>query len=175
MGKIQKSIPVKLFAGIISNSKEALIEAENHLKRMLGAIDFESPVIDFGFTDYYDNEMGRPLFRKWVTFEKPEEAEKLPLIKIETNSLEGALSVSGKRRVNIDPGYITLSKVVLASTKDFSHRICLSKGIYGEVTLIFKQKVFTFLPWTYPDYKSETALKFFSEIRNILHKRSDIP
>src|SRR5271157_1080432 len=170
MGKIQKPLKVKLFAGLIANSGNKITEAEKLLIKNFGTIDLESPVIPFTFTDYYSAEMGRNLFRKWISFEKQADPEELSKIKVKTNSLEDKFSKLGLRSVNIDPGYVTLSKVVLASTKDFSHRIYLSKGIYAEITLIYKQKEFVSLPWTYPDYTSATALTFFSGIRGILHK-----
>ena len=172
MGKIQKPLKVKLFAGLIAGSENKIAEAEKLLVKNFGAIDFESPVIPFTFTDYYSKEMGANLLRKWVGFEKQASPEELSKTKVKTNTLEERVSKRGPREVNIDPGYITLSKVVLASTKDFSHRIYLSQGIYAEITLLFKQKEFVSLPWTYPDYKSETALKFFLGIRVILHKKA---
>ena len=172
MGKILKPLKVKLFAGLIANSGSIISAAEKLLAKEFGAIDLESPVIPFAFTDYYSEEMGQNLLRKWVSFEKLSQPEDLSRIKVKTNSIEDKFSSGNKRAVNIDPGYVSLSKVVLASTKDFSHRIYLSKGIYAEITLIYKQKEFISLPWTYPDYKSETALKFLSGIRGILHEKA---
>lgn len=172
MGKIQKPLKVKLFAGLIASSDAKITEAEKLLTKKFGKIGLESPAIPFTFTDYYGAEMGQALIRKWVGFEKLIQPDELSKIKVTTNALEEKFSALGKRAVNIDPGYITLSKVALASTKDFSHRIYLSNGIYAEITLLYKQKEFVSLPWTYPDYKSETALKFFSEIREILHSQA---
>ena len=88
-------------------------------------------------------------------------------IKLSTNRLEQSLSVNGKRTVNIDPGYLTPARVVLASTKDFGHRLYLGRGIYGEVTLMYQKKEFRPLPWTYPDYRSEPYHRFFEELLRV--------
>ena len=165
MGTIRKPQEVKLFTGIIAVSRDVAAEALGALEAKFGAIDVKSPVISFDFTDYYAPEMGEGLIRQWVSFEKLIEPSELAGIKITTNEIEEKYSSSGKRRVNIDPGYITPAKVVLASSKDFSHRIYLSGGIYGEITLMFRHNNFIPLEWTYPDYKSAAALNFFMEIR----------
>jgi len=138
-----------------------------------------SEEIDFNFTDYYRREMGDGLKRFWagfITKEKTFDQGHLAQLKNLTRSLEEkkfSHFVDGekkfrvrKRTVNLDPGYLTPSKVVLASTKDFSHRIYLSDGIYGEVTLIFANGRFSPLGWTYPDYKTETFLNFAAKLRS---------
>ncbi|MCP4631866.1 MAG: DUF4416 family protein, partial [candidate division Zixibacteria bacterium] len=121
-------------------------------------------------TKYYNDEMGEKLFRKFVSFEELIDPSQLPAIKIFSNDIELRFSRPGcdspKRRVNIDPGYLELSKLILASTKNFSHRIYLNDGIYGEVTLIFRGNEFTYLDWTYPDYKTSFAKTFLMDVRN---------
>ncbi|MCX5781984.1 MAG: DUF4416 family protein [Elusimicrobia bacterium] len=171
MAEIKKPESVKLFVGLISGSKEKFFEVEKLLQKKYGKIDFESETISFDFTEYYKEEMGGNLFRKWVSFEKLIGPEELSNIKTQTNSIENKFTVSGKRCINIDPGYLALSKIVLASTKDFSHRIYLSKGIFAEITLNYKQKQFVPLPWTYPDYTSETSTRFFSNVRSKYHSQ----
>jgi len=171
MGKIQKVLPVKLFAGLISNSEENIFAAEKTLASKYGQIDIESAVIPFDFTDYYNSKMGMGLLRKWVSFKKLILPSDLSCIKLKTNKIEDKTAQESKRKVNIDPGYINLSKVVLASTKDFSHRIYLDNNIYAEITLIYKQKEFVSLPWTYPDYKSKEAMKFLTETRQAFFKQ----
>jgi hypothetical protein len=89
-------------------------------------------------------------------------------VKLRTNTLERELSSCGKRAVNIDPGYITLSKAVLATTKNYSHRIYLREGIYAEITLAWEKGTFTPRPWTYPDYRTDTAVSFFNRARKLL-------
>jgi len=165
MGTIRKPQEVKLFTGIIAVSEELVDKVFEELVEIFARIDVRSPIVAFDFTDYYSAEMGGKLLRLWAGFERPIDPSELAAIKITTNGLEEKYSVSGGRRINIDPGYITPAKVVLASTKDFSHRLYLSAGIYGEVTLMYKHKNFVPLEWTYPDYKSEAALKFLAELR----------
>lgn len=138
------------------------------LERKYGKIDIKSEVISFDFTTYYFSEMGCPLKRYWFSFSDLIFPEQLADIKLETNQIERDFSVDGKRRVNIDPGYLALSKLVLASTKDFSHRVYIKDGIYAEVTMRYIKKEFQFLPWTYPDYRTETFIRFISEVRNRL-------
>jgi hypothetical protein len=165
MGLIRKADEVKLFAGLITASKSLAEEALGMFSERFGRVDHKSPEIDFSFTDYYKSEMGQTLYRYWVSFETLVNPSSLSDAKIYSNVIEEQFMENGQRRVNIDPGYITPAKIVLASSKDFSHRIYLRDGIYAEVTLIYKHKNFTSLPWTYPDYQSPTAFKFFNEIR----------
>jgi len=171
MGAIRKPELVKLFAGVITVSRTIADKALNKFSDSFGPIDCISPVIDFGFTDYYKSEMGETLYRFWVSFDKLADPSALADAKIFSNKIEEDFMESGKRRVNMDPGYITPAKVVLASSKDFSHRIYLRDGVYGEVTLIYKHKNFSPLQWTYPDYQSQTAYEFFQEIRNKLQSQ----
>lgn len=171
MGIIKEPLKVKLFTGIIASSHGDLERALKGLEGKFGKIDAKSPAINFSFTDYYAPEMGKDLIRLWAGFEPLIEPSSLAQIKIYANELEEKYSVSGKRRLNVDPGYLTSAKVVLASTKDFSHRIYLSGGIYGEVTLMFKHKNFVPLEWTYPDYQSKAAVEFFLETRKIFQEQ----
>jgi hypothetical protein len=91
--------------------------------------------------------------------------ERLPDVKIFTNEFERERCINGQRMVNVDPGYIARDKLVLASTKDFYHRLYLADGIYGEVTLHFRKGVFRFFSWTYPDYKEPSFLEFLTKAR----------
>ena len=167
MGKTTTYKPVKLFFGIIADSKALIEELEPVLVKNWGKIDLKSELVPFTFTNYYEKEMGASLLRQWIGFEQPIPQENLAKIKIETNDIESLFLKGLNRRINIDPGYLALSKVVLASTKDYSHRIYLANGIHAEITMIFQNKQFTYLPWTYPDYKSVTATDFFLALRQI--------
>lgn len=167
MGTIREPEQAKLFAGIIAASQAEADKAVEELKKSCGKVDLKSPAIDFKFTDYYSAEMGRELIRFWVSFENLIDPAVVARVKRESNRIESLFGQPGKRRVNIDPGYITPAKVVLASSKDYSHRIYLGEGIYAEVTLIYRHKVFTALEWTYPDYQSKPAHEFFLEARKI--------
>ena len=167
MGKTKKHTPVKLIVGFIFQEKTILKKAEAALRRNFGKIDFQSETLVFNHTDYYKKEFGNNLLRKFISFQKLVNPETLAEIKLSTNKIEENFSKSGLRRINIDPGDLDLSKLVLATTKDYSHRIYLKKGIYAEVTLFFKSKRFQPWPWTYPDYRTGEYAGIFNEIRNI--------
>lgn len=167
MGLVTRPHDVNLIAGLLSNNIKTLAKARDSLKRMFGPTDMESPVTDFTHTDYYAKEMGPALKRQFLSFEKLFGLKGLYAVKLKTNSLEKKFAKNGKRTVNIDPGYIDLAKLVLFSTKDYTHRIFMDKGIFAEVTLFYKDKNFTPWPWTYPDYKTSSYRELFNEIRDI--------
>jgi len=171
MGKIVTYKPVKLFMGIISASKALIEEVEPLLTAEWGMLDIKSPLVAFDFTDYYAKEMGSGLLRQWLGFEKLIPQEELSNVKTRTNEIESRFLRGSGRQLNLDPGYLALSKIVLASTKDYSHRIYLKNGIHAEITMIYQNKTFTSLPWTYPDYKADTATKFFLDLRQIYSKQ----
>ena len=173
-------LPVCRFAGLLASNEEQLAAARFELAQWYGKIDDVSAVIPFSFTQYYDEEMGPGLLRQWVRFEALFNPEHLAKCKLETNMAETLLAkqfgsaggTSGgtpmprvSRPINIDPGYVHRYKVILATTKDHSHRVYISEGIYGEVTLHWHQNRWTPWPWTYADYQSETAQRFFVKAR----------
>ncbi len=131
----------------------------------LAPIDIESEEIPFDFTDYYNDELGFPLMRKWVSIDKEIPENELVELKHTAIIWEKELSVNDKRTVNCDPGGISDSRVILVTTKNHSHRIYLGDGIYGEVTLIYKKGRFRILDWTYPDYQSKTFFRFAESCR----------
>jgi len=158
---------VKLIAGLLSGDADLFPEAQGMLERAFGGIDYESRVLDFAHTKYYSEEMGEGLKRKFVSFRKTFDLKNIYTTKLETNKIERRFMDGGKRIINIDPGYLNLSKVVLFSTKDYTHRIYLNKGIFSEVTLYFKDKTFCPWPWTYPDYKSSEYIDIFNSVRDL--------
>ena len=168
MGTIGTANRVKLFCGIISADEEITKQALEKLEEKFGKTDIRSEIVPFDFTSYYNLEMGENLKRFWVSFDALIFAGELADIKVFTNSVEDSFAINNKRRINVDPGYMNPANVILASAKDFSHRIYLSKGIYGEITLIYKKEDFIKLPWTYPDYTSPAAKKFLLEARTKL-------
>ena len=168
MGNVKKPQKVLLFSGIITqvDYKEKAVEV---LKDAFGSIVDETPYMEFGHTDYYEKEMGKGLWRKWVAFSKLVDPEEISSIKHYTNDIENRYAKDRKRVFNLDPGYVSLQNMVLVTTKSYSHRIYLKDGIYGEVTLIYR-KGHGFMPleWTYPDYREKIALDFFNRIRSLL-------
>jgi hypothetical protein len=169
MGQIRTPDPVKLFCGFIFSDRDVLQRAVERLQVRLGSIDLHSEIFPFTHTAYYSREMGRELSRLFVSFQRLIRCEQLPEIKILTNGLEKSLardSAGGlRRRINIDPGYLEASKLVLASTKNFSHRIYLGRGIFGEVTLQYRANRFEPLDWTYPDYQDVPLIDFLKQAR----------
>jgi Domain of unknown function (DUF4416) len=115
--------------------------------------------------------MGNNLKRKFLSFQKLFDLKDIYKVKLKTNMLERRLLKLGRRSVNIDPGYLDLAKLVLFSTKDYTHRIYLNKGIFAEATLFYKDKRFNAWPWTYPDYRSEAYIDIFNSIRELYCKR----
>ncbi|MBI4641776.1 MAG: DUF4416 family protein [Candidatus Tectomicrobia bacterium] len=171
MGQVKTPPPVKLVIGFIFATEEILKEVCLILSQRFGEIDHESEILPFTITDYYREEMGGNLKRKFVSYRTLIEVGSLSEIKLLTNSIEMQVAIEEegkkKRRVNIDPGYLEASKFVLATTKNYQHRLYIGQGIYGEVTLRFRNKTFESWEWTYPDYKTAESIHFFNDVRKI--------
>lgn len=167
MGKIRKYNPVKLIFGFIYSDETVFVEAKTKLKRKFGKIDFESAAIDFNYTDYYEKEMGPGLKRRFISFRKLIPMVELYRIKLYTGKLESRFLNGLSRKINIDPGYVDLAKLVLASTKDYAHRIYLHKGIFAEVTLSYRGNSFSPNDWTYPDLRSPEYISIFNQVRKL--------
>jgi len=167
MGTIKEPLPVKLVCSIFTGDETLLAVARGALANRFGSIDYQSELLPFNHTSYYEREFGKGLVRQIVAFSNLVPPQQLAEIKCSTNALEMTWAIEGRRRVNLDPGYVSLSKMVLATTKDYSHRIYLGQGIYAEVTLYYKDKAFHPWEWTYPDYASPRYLEIFQQIRNI--------
>lgn len=169
MGEARPPKPVKLLMGMLAQRPEWFLAAERLLVADFGPIDLASDLIPFTSTDYYTPEMGPDLLRKFITHERLIAPEAIAQIKLRTNELErqlaAELNAHVPRPVNLDPGYLDGSKLVLATTKDYAHRIYLRDGIYAEVTLTFKKGGFAPTPWTYQDYRTEPYLAFFARAR----------
>jgi hypothetical protein len=137
-----------------------------------GPVALTSDTFDFTETDYYTATMGSDLKKQFLVFERPIDPAMLPGIKRQTNDWEveyaGFARHPEPRPLNLDPGYITPAKLVLASTKDHAHRIYLRDGIYAEITLAYRQRHWQPLEWTYPDYRREDFHQFFTQCRDYL-------
>jgi uncharacterized protein DUF4416 len=162
--------PVKLMIGLLSPDTTLLTQAAATLQESYGSVDVESAVFPWDTTNYYREEMGENLLRKFVAFEPLVSPEALVRIKQETNTLEGTLSgatsPSTPRRVNLDPGYLDATKLVLASTKNQAHRIYLAQGIYAEVTLLYHHGGFHPFLYTYADYRWPDTHEFLRRARS---------
>jgi hypothetical protein len=163
--------PVKLICGVMYVPRTELDAVDEAMVSIFGSIDLRSEPFEFSFTDYYEKEMGSNLKKYFCSFEGLISPDTLSSIKNKTISIEGKFASDGKRTVNLDPGYIEESKLVLASTKNFSHRIYLGDKIWGEVTLRYENARFVTHPWTYPDYATPLSIDFFKTIREKYRKQ----
>ncbi len=130
-----------------------------------GPVDYASEPFPFAFTHYYDAEMGTPIDRLFISFERLVDPTCLARTKQETNGIEDLFREKGSRKVNLDPGLLSLPRFVLATTKENAHRIPLAEGIYAEITLLYGKGSYRPLPWTYPDFRSEPTLSILNRIR----------
>jgi hypothetical protein len=171
MGEPQKPFPVKLVVGMISSQETLFARAKKVMEEKFGPMDFESPLLDFNYTAYYEKEMGAGLKRQFISFKDLIRPETLPAIKLLTNNLEKDFASGGKRQINLDPGYLTLDKFVLATTKNHQHRIYLNDGIYAEATLRYRNR--SFHPWecTYPDYRTGEYIGIFNALRELYRRQ----
>lgn len=156
-----------LYAGAAEGdpTPEAL-SALNALEALLGPADVTSAPLAFSFTRYYEPEMGAPLWRLAVSFAGLTSPERLVEIKHFTASLEQRLAhPDGRRRVNLDPGMLTVENLVLATGKKSPHRVYLGRGVYADLTLIYRDGHFAALPWTYPDYAGAELQGWLHQMR----------
>ncbi|MFC1480329.1 DUF4416 family protein [Candidatus Omnitrophota bacterium] len=167
MGVLVKQKPVKLVASIIFKEDKSLNCAEEKLKKIYGRLENIEKTLPFDYTDYYSEEFGSPLQRKLICFKKPVNGENVSKIKLVANTIEDSFRSGGKRTVNIDPGYVTEAKLVLLTTKDYTHRVYVGRRIFAESTLFFQDGTFKPWPWTYPDYASRELLSYFNKVREI--------
>ncbi len=158
--------PAKLVIGLYTGDKTLFEPIHRELVGRYGEIDTVSDWMAFDRTDYYEKEMGKSLFRRMMSFGPLIRQEDLADIKRVTNDIEARYTVDGRRTVNIDPGYMLLSRFILATGKDFSHRIYVGKGIYADLTLIYKKGVYHTLPWTYPDYAEPGMTSYLLSVRS---------
>ncbi len=174
MGKPEHSEPVLLFAGILYNDENCLNAAKKTLIENYGNCILETPSFHWNYSEYYNKEFGSNIMRTFMFFEKLISPEQIIEIKLKTNQIEESFSGNNKRKINIDPGYLTLANVVLATTKNYSHRIYLGKGIYGEVTLIYKNNTYSPYIFTYQDYQEPKTVEMFLEARKYLRNISSV-
>jgi hypothetical protein len=170
VGSIRLPREVLLFCSVIYRDSPG--SAVSRLVSEFGDIAYQSPEMGFDYTDYYEKEMGAGLKRVVIAFERLVQRDFMPEAKIRSNDIEDKVfTAGGKRVVNIDPGILSLENICLATTKPYSHRIYLTRGIWAEVTMIYKGDAYRALEWTYPDYASEGMRAVFGELRNIYKRR----
>lgn len=173
--KPKQASKAKLFTGIMYSDEKSYKKAVKALEKKFGQIETESLPYDFTkFTDYYTSEMGKRMIKKFLVFKRMVNRDTLANAKLWTNKLEDKLAKKGKRRVNLDPGYLTLHNIVLASAKDRAHKIYLKNGIYADLTLVFHKKSWEHFPHTFPDFKSREIQDFFFRVRAALKSSAAI-
>lgn len=133
-----------------------------------GRVRLQSPCFPFKFSDYYATEMGADLVKMFVVFENLYPIEQAVQTKLRAIEIEQQTSCAGRRTVNLDPGYLTLAKLVMTTTKNFDHRLYLGNGIFGDVQLRYRNGEFVTNPWTYPDYREAHTHSFLHEARDYL-------
>jgi hypothetical protein len=158
--------PAKLVIGMFTRDKTLFAPVASELVERFGMTDTVSAWMDFDYTGYYAREMGSPLFRRMMSFEALIGQDDLADIKLWTNDLEKRHSASENRIVNIDPGYMLPSRFILATGKDYAHRVYIGNGIYADLTLMYKNGSFVTLPWTYPDYADKNMIFYLKNVRD---------
>jgi len=168
MGTVKPPLKAILFTGLLFNKTVEPDHIYEILEKEFGRIILKSSPFIFKETDYYKNEMGPDLTRVFAAFDIFIEGDSIADIKIKTNRIEETIfSTNRKRTVNIDPGYVTSAKVVLATTKNFQHRIYLKKGIFAEITLRYRGKSYEPWEWTFKDYRLKESIDFFNSLRAV--------
>jgi hypothetical protein len=172
MWQLNEPKPVKLIIGILGADRQCLHAAVEAIEAKFGKVDFVSEVWPFEMTDYYKEETGENILRQFVSIDRLVEPGSLAEIKHRTNKLEQELAAQPglglPRPVNLDPGVIECSKLILATTKNYSHRIYIGKKMYAEVTLIFDKGSWRAFDYTYPDYRQQCYFDFFDKVRTRL-------
>lgn len=158
-------LPAKLVIGVLTEERGLLLHVASALVDRFGPVDMVSPWMPFSSTSYYKAEMGGPLFRRVFSFARPVSQDTLAEIKGLTNALEDDFSIQARRRVNIDPGLLLNARFLLATAKDHAHRVCIGKGIYADLTLVYRDGAFRPLPWTFPDYTEPLMIDFLTDVR----------
>lgn len=157
--------PAKLVIGMFMRNRELVAPFAEALEKHYGPIDIVSKWFSFDCTNYYEKEMGRGLSRRMFSFQALISQDALADIKHFTNSLEQKYATQKSRQINIDPGYLLLERFVLATGKNFAHRIYIGRHIYADLTLIYHDNAYHPLPWTYPDYLQSDMLTFLHRVR----------
>lgn len=170
MSRPRPAARAKLVIGFIVRDKALAGWVVEALGASFGPLDLVSPWLPFDFTDYYAREMGGPLYRRLLAYKHAVAQDRLPDIKHITNQIEDRAADQDRRKVNIDPGILLLERFVLATGKNFAHRVYLGRGIYADLTLIYRGGGFHTLPWTYPDYADARHQAFLRQVRRKLQR-----
>ncbi|HVU90429.1 MAG TPA: DUF4416 family protein [Pirellulales bacterium] len=175
MGEPSPPEPALRLLAAFSRHQAALDWARTRAEQSWGPVALASPAFAFSQTDYYEATMGPELRKIFFVFADLCDPASIVDAKLESGAWEHEYAALGRheepRPLNLDPGYVTSAKLVLASTKDHAHRIYLSRGIYAEVTLYYRDRAWQHHPWTFPDYRRADYQEFFIAARDYLRRR----
>lgn len=166
MAQAQPATQAKLVMGIMYADEQLFARVIYSLIQKFGPIQLNGPTVLFNFTEYYAEEMGQDLKKTYISFAQTIKREQLSEIKVFTNKIEETFSKENKRRINIDPGYVTEQQFVLASAKEHPHRIYLSNGIYAQLILVYTKQGWTAVEKTFADYQQKEVQEFLVTVRN---------
>ncbi len=170
MSKESSVEKVELLIGVIFRDSMLLGSLEDSLEVSFGPVELRSDIYDFDVTDYYEPEMGKGLKRIFYSFRNLIVPDEIVGIKLRTNRLEDEFALDGKRRVNIDPGYIDFYKLVLVSNKFLGQKIYLGKGVYADPTLYYDKGWKPYV-WGFPDFKSGRYYDFLERVREVYKQK----
>ena len=181
MGEIHTPNLVLPVTAVFTRHPSAVLWAKDRIRREWGEIVLESEPTAFSQTHYYDASMGENLTKYLFAVSPLMAPARLVTMKHQSNAWEEEFArlsrenppgeIAEIRPLNVDPGYVDLGKLVLASTKDYAHRIYLDQGIYAEITLFFRHGKWEKHAWTFPDYGSGIYDRFLNGCREILAKQ----
>ena len=164
--------------GVLWCQNDELSTARDRIEDLFGPVHRQTERVPFRqYSSHYEKEMGKDIQRCLWSVDSPLGRGALVEAKLATNRIERSMARSGRRTVNIDPGLLTLEAFSLATNKPYYHRLYLAKGVFGELTLIYRFGAFEPLPWTYPDYQDGWAIEFFKKERREMleeHRRKNV-
>jgi hypothetical protein len=175
MGEIKAHSEVLLLLAAFTRYDEGFEWIRATIEEAWGAIALESSEFSFDQTEYYTATMGTELRKKFFVLDRLHDPAQLAGVKHQTNTWEESYQARHAhpetRPLNLDPGYLTEAKLVLATTKDRDHRVYLDKGIFAEITLFYSHGKWQSRPWTYPDYQAAGYHEFFTRCRELLREK----
>lgn len=157
-----------LITAVMTNTKNLFVPVLNEFEKKFGGCFLLSPWFEFSHSRYYENEMGKNLKKRFICFKNPINQDSLSYVKNFAYETENRYLADNKRKINLDPGILTIEKYVLSTFKNFSHRIYLGNKVFAEVEFGFKNSRPYFFEWTYPDYMQKEVCDFFLVSRRYL-------
>ncbi len=159
----------RLLVYIVHSSLDALADALSALEKRFGLVQFETLELPDNKDEFYREEMGENLQRRFFSFERTIGRDAMTNVKSVCHKIESQFADRVDdycfRTVNIDPGILTPSNIVMASHREYNHRVYLEDGVYAELALVWSKGRYVRLPWTNPDFCHGEAIEFFQRVR----------